>query len=1146
MGGARTRFPPTPTRAPLPLVALLTLLLLLVPASALTVEYFSDAGCSAPAAAPGAGANATRTVVWLGLCRAGLAVADCWSLPAGEYSRAYNQSLAVPRSWGVLEEFADGLCPAQQLGAGGAVVTAASRALRAYLVADDDCLRVAELALFVRAVAGGACSLRAAPAPAPSVADLVAAGYVNYTTAVVTDALGTAPLLGFYRDAACASEANAWSYVAGFCMAGLMTLDFGSDATGSSWAVLTAVGPNLCPPMLTDEPTFPTGGWSLAVTTDACTFSPGLAAASAGAVSYAKLISLDAGTGARPLLLGQYRTPASANCSDTSQSYTLPFISGSSCQYSYNDYWLPGASSAIMQSTIIAGTTHFTVSYYSSETNCSMAVKSASFINLALGVCSGPTTGVVAFNANGFGRSLVVIEAQPWLSGPAAEYAALVLAGAPPGPLSAGSSPAAQAASPVGAAVGGAVGALALLLVLAAAATARRRGHRGARMTLRSVSVAGGGENKVSTQFPFALDSGFSAIEWTELEPDLDFAPIFGGFGVVLRAQWRGGRRVAVKVPLFALKYGELPVSASAALLAEARGLVLAQDRGANDHVVRLLGVVTGRVLNARWDAVLARARALSIAKESGAVGGGMTAVGSAGGGGSIGGGGGRSSSSGGSGSPASTVLSATAANSPAASAPLAAAAAAAAAAAEAADTSFPALIVPAQASGRRLDGLVTQWEEGSLAQALYPAPPATPWPSSADDRLRVCTEVVTGLWHLHHVGLVHGDLKPENVLLGVTGHVRLADFGLAQARAVAAAAGGGAGGGDHRLSTVQTTDEKRGTWLYMAPEMFRHVAGAGAAESSAAAAASRSTDVFAFGTLAWEVLAGRAPWAGHSEFSRLAALLHGETLDWQRLPLATPPAVRALLERCLSPARGARPHATELRSTFERELLIAQDGAFDVFLSHAWGAGGRRKPLTDALYAALRAEGLKVWLDSEEMGADLAASMRAGVARSAAFVVLASPDYAASAACMFELRNAAAAGKPVVTCVVEPGFWRTWGLGGGGGGGGGDAAGAAGASGASGASGVAGVRSVPDDHELARLAGLATRLYIDLGEASRVDWVHAAGGAVAEADAATLQRPEALPRLLQQLRDVLPAQALVRSASLRRLSAHRPAGGAL
>jgi ABC-type transport system involved in cytochrome c biogenesis permease subunit len=82
------------------------------------------------------------------------------------------------------------------------------------------------------------------------------------------------------------------------------------------------------------------------------------------------------------------------------------------------------------------------------------------------------------------------------------------------------------------------------------------------------------------------------------------------------------------------------------------------------------------------------------------------------------------------------------------------------------------------------------------------------------------------------------------------------------------------------------------------------------------------------------------------------------------------------------------------------------------------------------ALYAlALRAAGLSVWIDEAEMGLDLAASMSEGIAKSEAVVVLASPDYAASPNCMFELRAAAAAGKPIVACCAEPGFWRTWGL---------------------------------------------------------------------------------------------------------------------
>jgi serine/threonine protein kinase len=78
---------------------------------------------------------------------------------------------------------------------------------------------------------------------------------------------------------------------------------------------------------------------------------------------------------------------------------------------------------------------------------------------------------------------------------------------------------------------------------------------------------------------------------------------------------------------------------------------------------------------------------------------------------------------------------------------------------------------------------------------------------------------------------LTHGDLKPENVLLSALPgskeavRARLADFGLADARASLS--------GASRLSTVQMTNEKRGTKPYRAPEMFREgggVAGGGVA----------------------------------------------------------------------------------------------------------------------------------------------------------------------------------------------------------------------------------------------------------------------------------------------------------------------------
>jgi hypothetical protein len=249
--------------------------------------------------------------------------------------------------------------------------------------------------------------------------------------------------------------------------------------------------------------------------------------------------------------------------------------------------------------------------------------------------------------------------------------------------------------------------------------------------------------------------------------------------------------------------------------------------------------------------------------------------------------------------------------------------------------------------------------------------------------------------------------------------------------------------------------------------------------------------------------MTGEAPWKGYSEISRIVALLRGGTgLDMSKLPLSTPPSVRDLIARCLSLSRASRPRMAEVRATLERELRLAQSGRFDVFISHAWGKRSRRKPLTDSVYAALRAEGFSVWLDSIQMGHDLQASMRGGIAASNVVLVLASPDYALSANCLFELREAVAAGKPVVAALVEPGFWKTWLL----------------------ADGV--TRAVPDDHELVALARLDTHLFADLGEASAVDW----RADVADEDRAKLvAQPEALPRLRELLRAAACGEVVAR-----------------
>jgi len=183
-------------------------------------------------------------------------------------------------------------------------------------------------------------------------------------------------------------------------------------------------------------------------------------------------------------------------------------------------------------------------------------------------------------------------------------------------------------------------------------------------------------------------------------------------------------------------------------------------------------------------------------------------------------------------------------------------------------------------------------------------------------DRLRVLKEVATGLYQLHAIGLVHGDLKLDNVLLasGAEPRVRLADFGLATLRAQADRTS--------RISTLALTDAKRGTYSYMAPEMF-------ASRTARAAAASRSTDVFAFGTLAWELLSSRLAWEGQTEGARALALARGESLSAAALPLETPNSVGALVARCMALERRDRPRMAEAMAALEQAHENLLSGRF-------------------------------------------------------------------------------------------------------------------------------------------------------------------------------------------------------------------------
>ena len=115
---------------------------------------------------------------------------------------------------------------------------------------------------------------------------------------------------------------------------------------------------------------------------------------------------------------------------------------------------------------------------------------------------------------------------------------------------------------------------------------------------------------------------------------------------------------------------------------------------------------------------------------------------------------------------------------------------------------------------------------------------------------LRMLVAAGRGLAAAHRAGLVHGDVKPANILVGTDGRVRIADFGLVRQRddVTERQPSGGARATTH--ATLTLTDASAGTPRYAAPEQ------------SLGAAADVHSDQFSFCVAAWEVLFGRPPWS--------------------------------------------------------------------------------------------------------------------------------------------------------------------------------------------------------------------------------------------------------------------------------------------
>jgi eukaryotic-like serine/threonine-protein kinase len=156
--------------------------------------------------------------------------------------------------------------------------------------------------------------------------------------------------------------------------------------------------------------------------------------------------------------------------------------------------------------------------------------------------------------------------------------------------------------------------------------------------------------------------------------------------------------------------------------------------------------------------------------------------------------------------------------------------------------------------------------------------------PRKAIDYARQSAE---GLAAAHAQGIVHRDVKPDNLFITNDGRVKILDFGIAKLTLPS-----GDGGAPARLATDTADGTVIGTAAYMSPEQAR------------GEVVDARSDIFSVGAVLYEMLSGHPPFARDTAAETSAAILIEEPAE---LPAAVPPSLIRIVSRCLEKTRGAR-----------------------------------------------------------------------------------------------------------------------------------------------------------------------------------------------------------------------------------------------
>jgi Protein kinase domain len=198
--------------------------------------------------------------------------------------------------------------------------------------------------------------------------------------------------------------------------------------------------------------------------------------------------------------------------------------------------------------------------------------------------------------------------------------------------------------------------------------------------------------------------------------------------------------------------------------------------------------------------------------------------------------------------------------------------------------------IIASLAAGRVGNELfmVMELAEGmSLADMLHKRQSSRQGLFPVGDVLHIARQTCEGLAAAHTIGVVHRDIKPSNLMVSPRGHVMIVDFGIARLL-------------EDNSPRLTATGETVGTLSYMSPEQ------------AAGSDLDGSSDLYSFGCVLYELLAGRPPFVAEVPIALMYMHLQDQPVPMRNVRPDLPDGLPELVDRLLEKDPGARPPGAE------------------------------------------------------------------------------------------------------------------------------------------------------------------------------------------------------------------------------------------